>query len=132
MVFMDCVLMLFVFFRLLTEGAEKRLDTVMEYYCKKGRGEQIKDIIESMPTAGTHQAYLYYVQAHINANELDKAESVLEKLEENEVYTKQPYELLLHAYSNKKDWDGVLRVVRKMEDYGFPANHETMMKMHCE
>merc|ERR1712232_332773 len=39
--------------RILAEGSEKKIDTVLEYYCKKGKGDEIKDILDSIPLAQT-------------------------------------------------------------------------------
>ena len=101
----------------------------MEYYCKKGRGDEIKDIIVQMPEVGTQQAYLYLTQAYINAKELDKAVSALDLLEENRLMSKLPYEVVLHGLSKHEEWDKVVSVVNRMEEYGFHADFETLAKI---
>lgn len=114
---------------MLVGSCEKKIDTVLEYYCKKGRGDEIKQILEDMPAAGTQQAFLYFTQAYINAKQLDKAESVLDMLEQRKLISRLPYELLINSLSKEKDWDAVLRVVKRMDNYGFIPDYESLMKM---
>lgn len=101
----------------------------MEYYCKKGRAEEIRDIIDVMPVFGSQQGFLYYTQAYINANNMEKAAGVLDTLMERRIVTRLPFELLIKEFSKRKDWDAVYQIVDKMEEYGFRSDLESLAKL---
>ena len=82
-----------------------------------------------MPLAGTQQAFLFTMQAYIQAGQLDKLSSVFDLVEERKVFSQLFYDLALHAFSQQKDWDGALDVLRRMEDFGFHPDWNTMMKV---
>merc|ERR1711974_340699 len=113
----------------IASGCEQKIDTVMEYYCKKGRGDDIREIIEAMPRVGTQQAFMYCTQAYVNANEFDKAISCLDLLEQNKVFSTYPYEIVLHGLSKRQEWDKILTVIDKMEKFGFTPDFETLAKI---
>lgn len=101
----------------------------MEYYCKKGRAEEIRDIMDQMPVFNSQQSFLYYAQAYINANDPEKAIGTLDTLISRKIITRLPFELLIQELSKRKQWDAVYKVVEKMEEYGFNADLEALSKI---
>ena len=113
---------------MIAKGSEAKIDTVMEYYSKKGKGEEIQALIEAMPLAGTQQAFLYAVQGYITGSQLDRIPALLDLLESRKILSKLVYDLALYGYCEAQQYDGAVEIIRRMETYGFHADLETMMK----
>jgi len=114
--------------RMIAKGSEAKIDTVMEYYSKKGEGEEIRALIEAMPLAGTQQAFLYAVQGYIAGSQLDRIPALLDLLESRKILSKLVYDLALWGYCEARQFDEAVKLIRRMEAYGYHADLETMMK----
>merc|ERR1712130_355479 len=110
--------------RMIAQGSEAKIDTVMEYYSKKGEGEEIRALIEAMPLAGTQQAFLYAVQGYITGSQLDRIPALLDLLESRKILSKLVYDLAIYGYCEAREFDGAVEVIRRMEAYGYHADLE--------
>lgn len=101
----------------------------MEYYCKKGKGDAIRKLIEDIPRSANIQAFHYLTQAYLNAKKIDKAREGLELMKSYKISGKTPYELIIQECGKAEMWDSVIEILRQMENDGYEVDHSTYFKI---